>query len=113
MAAVSIPRRTAGPAQTEAPSESLSRRDAAERQNRILLHAWQTAHPVLYQGVRRHLHTLTFQKPGGNPEVVVYLIGNPEPVPAMELEPCPHHRNTQRDSPAPTENEQEPEMENA
>lgn len=83
----------------EAPSESLSRRDAAERQNRVLLKAWQTAHPVLYLGTLHHLHTLVFQKPGGAPEVVVYLNGQAEPVPADELTPCPHYSHTQRDSP--------------
>jgi hypothetical protein len=98
MAAVNKGRRSTD--QVEAPSESLSRRDAAERQNRVLLHAWQTAHPVLHEGQPRHIHTLLFQKPGGNPEVVVYLVGNSEPVAPEGLTPCPHHRNTQRDSPA-------------
>jgi hypothetical protein len=92
----------------EVPSESLSRRDAAERHNRVLLHAWQTAHPVLYEGLQRHIHTLVFQKPGGAPDVVVYLNGQAEPVAAEDLTPCPHHCNTQRDSPqdeAPAESE--------
>ena len=97
----------------EAPSESLSRRDAAERQNRVLLKAWQTAHPVLYQGQRRQLHTLVFQKPGGAPEVIVYLNGQAEPVPAEELTPCPHYSHTQRDSPARAEAEANTETENA
>lgn len=115
MAAVSQRRRSTG--HVEEPSESLSRRDAAERHNRVLLHAWQTAHPVLHDGQQRHIHTLVFQKPGGNPEVVVYLAGCRDPVAPDELTPCPHHRNTQRDSPAadaaPVAGELNEEMENA
>jgi hypothetical protein len=81
-----------------APSVSLSRLEAADRQNVVLLRAWQTAHPVLHEGQRRFIHTLTFQKPGGNPEVVVYLAGMQGTVPAEALTLDPHYLATQLDS---------------
>ena len=65
-------------ARDKAPSLSLSKRDAAERHNRVLLHALQIAHPVIYQGRNRFIQCLNFQTSGGGIDVDVYLTGSPE-----------------------------------
>lgn len=57
---------------------------AAQKHNRVLLHALQTAHPVLHEGKARFIHTLNFQIMGGSMNTTVYLTGDGDRVP---LEP--------------------------
>ena len=64
----------------EAPSLALSKLDAAARHNRVLLHALQTAHPVLHRGSKRFIQCVTFALSGGTVEATVYLTGSPEPI---------------------------------
>lgn len=61
-------------------SVSLSRQQAAERHNRVLLHALQTAHPVIVDGKEHFIHTLTYQLYGGGISTSVHLAGADEPV---------------------------------
>jgi hypothetical protein len=56
------------------------------RHNRVLLHALQTAHPMLRNGLQCFIHTLVFQAAGGGIETIVYLRGGRTgEVPAHEL----------------------------
>ena len=64
----------------EAPSVALSKLEAAARHNRVLPHALQTAHQVVYQGKWRFIHTITYATSGGTIDVIVYLTGDSEPV---------------------------------
>lgn len=63
-------------ARDQAPSLATQKREAAERHNRVLLHAWQTATPVVFNGLNQFLHTLKFM---GDGEVEVFLAGDPTP----------------------------------
>ena len=56
------------------------------KHNRVLLHAHQTAHPVLYAGQQRFIHTLTFMSYGGGIKTLVYLAGDPAPVEAEAVQ---------------------------
>jgi len=56
-----------------------------EKQNRVLLHALQIAHPVLHNGIKQFIHTITYQSAGGGIETIVYLTGRPDAVPPHEL----------------------------
>jgi hypothetical protein len=73
----------------EAPSVALNQLDAQARHNRVLLHALQTAHPVLYKDRSRFIHTLTYQISGGGIETAVYLTGSPEPLAPEEISLAP------------------------
>ena len=64
----------------QAPSVALSKLEAAARHNRVLLHALQTAHPVIYKERRRFIQCITFALSGGAVEATVYLTGSPEPL---------------------------------
>lgn len=48
---------------------------AAEKHNRVLLHALQTAHPVMCEGRARFIHTITYQVLGGGVDATIYLTG--------------------------------------
>lgn len=72
-----------------APSASLSRRDAEERHNRVLLHALQTAHPVIYQGMKRFIHSLFYGPGPGGIETIVYLAGSAESIPPADITLAP------------------------
>lgn len=61
---------------------ALSKLEAAARHNRVLLHALQTSHQVVYKEKWRFIHTITFQTSGGSVEATVYLAGSSEPVEA-------------------------------
>lgn len=54
--------------------------ELAQKHNRVLLHALHTAHPMLYQGKQRFIHTVTYQLEGGNVKATVYLTGDHTPV---------------------------------
>jgi hypothetical protein len=56
-----------------------------QRHNRVLLHAWHTTHEVLYGGKRRHIHGLRFMTEGSTHDAVVFLTGDPTPVPAADV----------------------------
>lgn len=68
---------------------TMTDRDAIERHNRVLLHALQIAHPVLYQGKNRFIHTLRFQLSGGGLDTTVYLTGDPTPLNADQVQLAP------------------------
>jgi hypothetical protein len=72
-------------ARQPALSVSMQQQDAIERNNRRLLHALQTAHPVQYQGVNRFIHTLKFETSGGSIETTVYLTGEPTAIPGASV----------------------------
>lgn len=76
-------------ARDKAPSFSLATRDAIERHNRVLLHALQVAHPVVYQGRNRFIQSLTFSGSGGGIDVDVYLTGSPERIAAEDISLAP------------------------
>lgn len=59
--------------------------DIAAKHNRVLLHALQTAHPVMYQGKQRFMHTLTCQVYAGGITTTAYLMGDPAPVPPDQI----------------------------
>jgi hypothetical protein len=61
----------------QAPSIATLQREAAEKHNRVLLHAWQTAHPVLYQDRHHFIQVLRFGATGCGQDVEVYLAGDP------------------------------------
>lgn len=82
-------------------STTLTAREAVERHNRVLLHAFQTAHPVMYCGCERYIHTLKFQQFGGGTDTTVFLTGKVEPVPADELTLPLHHSTTEPGAKAP------------
>ena len=69
----------------QAPSLSLTTRDAIERHNRVLLHAAQTAHPVMYRNKKRFIKALLFDVSGSDIEVDVYLTGSTERIPPEEI----------------------------
>lgn len=69
----------------QAPSLSLATRDAIERHNRVLLHALQVAHPVMYREQKRFIHTLRFQTSGSDIGVDVYLTGSTERIAPEEI----------------------------
>lgn len=56
-----------------------------QRHNRVLLHAWQTTHPVMYSGRQRHIHGLRFMTEGSMMDAAVYLTGDPTPVQADQV----------------------------
>ena len=66
-------RRQAAPV-AETPAE------AAQKHNPVLLHALQTAHPVLFEGKQRFIHTINYQILGGGVNTTVYLTGGQEPI---------------------------------
>lgn len=66
-------------------SLSQQQAEAIERNNRRLLHALQTAHPVQYKGLNRFIHTLKFETSGGSIETTVYLTGEPAPIPGEQV----------------------------
>lgn len=51
-----------------------------EKHNRVLLHALQTARPVIYDEKKSFIQVLTYAQSGGGIETIVYLAGKPEPV---------------------------------
>lgn len=59
---------------------------AAEKHNRVLLHALQTAHPVMYQDKQHFLHSLTFMTYAGGLKTYVYLAGQTLSVPADQVQ---------------------------
>lgn len=75
----------------EAPSVSLSAIDAAARHNRVLLHALQTAHPVMYRNRRLFIHTLSFQGGGSGIVPTVWLSGQTGPVDPDEITLAPDY----------------------
>lgn len=60
--------------------------EAEQKHDRILLRALQIAHPVIYQGQQRFIHTLTCQISGGSTETTVYLTGDPTPVKPSDVQ---------------------------
>lgn len=56
-----------------------------QQHNRVLLHALQTAHPVLYEGHERFIQVLRYELIGSEVETVVYLTGSPSPLPGRQL----------------------------
>lgn len=72
-------------ARQPAMSLSAQRLAEAERNNRRLLHALQTAHPVKFAGANRFIHTLTFSTSGGDIETTVYLTGDSTPIPGEQV----------------------------
>jgi uncharacterized protein YjiK len=73
-------------------AHDLSPMETYQRQTRILLHALNTGHPVLYQQRQRFIHTLTFQQSGGSVEAIVYLSGEKTAVPPMDVSLDLNHR---------------------
>jgi hypothetical protein len=71
--------------QLDRPAPAMSPEEA-QKHNRILLHALQTAHPVLYRGTHRFIHTLTFQVFGGGIHSTVYLTGDPSPIEPAQVQ---------------------------
>jgi hypothetical protein len=69
-------------------------RHLAEKHNRVLLHALQVAHPVLYRERERFIHTLTFQQLGGRIDTTVYLAGDATPLAASDVTLAPIIQNT-------------------
>jgi hypothetical protein len=69
-----------------------------EKHNRVLLHALQTAHPVLHRERERFIHTLTFQQLGGRIDTAVYLSGDATPLGASDITLAPIIQHTE---PAP------------
>lgn len=59
---------------------ALTSQEAEQKHNRVLLHALQTAHPVLHQGKARFIHTLTYQILGGGISTTAYLTGDSTPI---------------------------------
>lgn len=70
-------------ARDQKPSLATQKREAVERHNRVLLHAWQTATPVVYRDRNRFVHTLLF---AGDGDVKVYLTGDPTPLRPDEVQ---------------------------
>lgn len=64
-------------ARDQAPSPAAQLREVAERHNRVLLHAWQTAHPVVFEGRNQFIQVLRFGSTSNNGDVEVYLAGIP------------------------------------
>lgn len=64
---------------THSRGSCIDQRAAAEKHNRVLLHALQIAHPVIYQERQHFIHTLTYYQHGGRIETTVYLTGDPTP----------------------------------
>lgn len=67
------------------PSASQVARDEAHKHERVLLRAWQVAHPVVYQERERFIQTLCFTLAGGSGELSVFLTGSSVPVSPDEL----------------------------
>ncbi len=72
-------------ARTAARAEVLAPHAEAQKHNRVLLHALQTAHPVMHLGRQQFIQGLTFTMVGGNIDATVYLAGQPAPVKAAEI----------------------------
>ncbi|MBY0237897.1 MAG: hypothetical protein K2X55_01135 [Burkholderiaceae bacterium] len=70
---------------TAPTASAYSPADDPQRHNRVLLHAWQATHPVLYCGRQRFIQGLRFMTEGSALDAAVYLTGNPQPVPAVEV----------------------------
>lgn len=70
----------------EAPAAAMTPAEAAQKHNRVLLHALHTAHPMLYQGKQRFIHTLTFSILGGGTSATVYLTGDSAAVEPNEVQ---------------------------
>jgi len=60
-----------------------------QHHNRVLLHAWQITHPVMYLGRQRFIHGLRFMTEGSTHDAVVFLTGHPKPVPAVDVQLAP------------------------
>jgi hypothetical protein len=73
----------------ETPSVALSKLEAAARHNRVLLHALQTAHPVMFNDRKGFIQVVTFSQSGGSIEAVIYLSGNPAPIEANQISLAP------------------------
>lgn len=56
-----------------------------QKHNRVLLHALQTAHPVLHEGRERFIQVLRYELIGSEVETVVYLTGSPTPLLGSQL----------------------------
>jgi hypothetical protein len=56
-----------------------------QKHNRVLLHALQTAHPVLHEGRERFIQVLRYELIGSEVETVAYLTGSPAPLLGSEL----------------------------
>lgn len=54
--------------------------EIAYKHTRVLMHALHTAHPVMYQGTARFIHTITAQRYAGGIQTVVYLANDPAPI---------------------------------
>ncbi|MES2319961.1 MAG: hypothetical protein V4631_20975 [Pseudomonadota bacterium] len=68
------------------PVAKESPQDLVQKHNRVLLHALQTAHPVMHKGKSCFIHTLTFQTLGGGIDTTVYMSGDPAPIRAAEVQ---------------------------
>jgi hypothetical protein len=55
------------------------------KHNRVLLHALQTAHPVLYEGHERFIQVVRYELIGSEVETAVYLTGSPSPLAGRQL----------------------------
>jgi hypothetical protein len=66
-------------------SVTLSRRDAAERHNRVLLAALQKAQKIVCAGRAGLIRELSIHPVGGALETDVYLAGSRDPVPATDV----------------------------
>lgn len=73
----------------EAPSLATQTREAAEYHDRVLLRAWHTAHPVLYQDKKRFIHSLYFGPSSTSQSTIVYLTGDPTPLRPDQVQLAP------------------------
>jgi len=78
--------RSAAASDAQTPAQLL------QRHYRVLLHALQTGHPVIYQQRQRFIHTLSFHSSGGGVEADVYLAGQPDTIRPMEITLDPNYR---------------------
>jgi hypothetical protein len=87
----------------EPATTAQAQRAAVEYHNRVLLRAFQTAHPVTYNDRVNFIHMRTYQQSGGAIETVVYLSGLPKPLKPEQVQLAKVPKN----EPAPTALESE------
>ena len=70
-----------------------------KKHNRILLHALQTCHPVIYEGKQCFIHTFNVQVYGGGLKTTIYLT-NGKGVPPADLTIDQNHQTIDAAQPA-------------